>query len=641
MNIKLSGRIMSVTGTRGNLGLLFAVLLVLNGCTTNPAKKAEDDSPYDGLYSGSAEVKRTHEAKRTAQTAEEAIALGDKALRKGELDQAVFQYIKAMELNGGGDATTLNKIGDIQNKMGNYAHAGQAYQLSLNLEPDNQHALEGLGLIQLRDRNYTAAKGNLTRALTINQNLWRTHNALGAIADLQGDHVTAQNHYRQSLLLQPNSLNVINNYGYSLYLSGDWNEALAEFRKALNISPDFERAWYNIGLLYARQGRFQDALGAFDNVMGRPQAYNDIGYICMINGDYRQAELYLRKAIKLSSTYYKKAHENLEKMMRLKDKKAGLATSRKQDSGRGQDNASFSEITYTQTDIHTEKRSGYTDAVSDNRVVTAPTVNAVTRDSPGGTEEIQHPGNIPSAPAIDTEQANSRDSPAGLWENPGSENSTPNSSPATVSKDSIQDPETPEPHTGPADVPDNSIASVNPEPVTDSIITRGPESAVPDIGETAEAEFSDTISRPARSVDDKKPVLPMPARRMGEQMKYREALLKLNRKQFADAENAFQGFLQAYPGSQYADNASYWLGEIYYINEEYEKALKVFNNIVGNYPKSPVLADAHLKIGYLHFHNQNWLEARQELSQVLAEYPGSEAAQLAELHLKRMNREGR
>ena len=326
-----------------NLCLLLVFVLALSGCSTNPARETEEHSHYKGLYSGDAEQKLTNEAAKTAETSEEAIALGDKAMRKGEYDQAVFQYIKAMEL-GGGNASTLNKIGDIQNKMGNYSNASQAYQLSLELEPDNQHALEGLGIAQLRDRNYVEAKSNLSRALSLEPDLWSAHNALGTIADLQGDHTTAQNHYRHSLLMQPNSQEVINNYGYSLYLSGDWDAALVQFRKAININPEFKRAWYNTGLVYARQGKFDDALGAFDVVMTRPQAYNDIGYICMINGDYTLSETYFRKAIKLSSTFYKKAHDNLEIMKRLKARNAGTVSDEKSVSGRDQDDVIVSVL---------------------------------------------------------------------------------------------------------------------------------------------------------------------------------------------------------------------------------------------------------------------------------------------------------
>jgi len=608
------GKYTSSPFARGCLGLLCALLLVLCGCSTNPAKETSEDTAYGGLYSGSDEEKRTHEAARTAETAEEAIALGDKALYKGKYDQAVFQYVKAMELNGG-DTATLNKIGDIQNKMGDYAHAGQAYQLSLNLDADNQHALEGLGLIQLRDRNYSDAKANLSHALTLKPDLWRAHNALGTIADLQGDYAVAQEHYRNSLLLQPNSQHVINNYGYSKYLSGDWNAALLEFRKAININPEFERAWYNIGLVYARQGKFDDALDAFDNVMSRPQAYNDIGYICMINGDYSLAESYYRKAIKLSSTYYKKAHENLEKMQRLKTRSSGTVSSR------------ITEPAHT------------TDAV-----ITAEKTGRSLHDT-----EIGNSGNtgvrvVGNSATINVIQPASRDSPDTTGESPKSADIQPSHTPAIVtpSRNTSNKPVIPAELPVTAELPGDSIVPAKPE-TTDGH-TAVNESAL-EVSETEVITDSEYISSDANRVTGSSDNASGHERQitgsMEEQIEYREALLKLNKRQYADATSAFGQYLATYPGSKYADNASYWLGETYYLNHDYDQALEIFSNLVERYPQSPVLADTRLKIGYLHYEKESWLEARQELSHVVTEYPASDAAKLAKLRLKRMDREGR
>jgi tol-pal system protein YbgF len=627
MNTTHTARYVSVTSTKASLGLLLAVLMVLSGCTTNPSKKAGEDSQYGDLYSGSTEVKRTNEAKKTAKTAEEAIALGDKAARKGEYDQAIFEYIKAMELSGG-DATTLNKIGDIQNQMGNYTHAEQAYQLSLNLEPDNEHALEGLGLIQLRNRNYEKSKDNLSRALAIKPDLWRAHNALGTIADIQGDHATAQNHYRKSLLLKPDSLHVINNYGYSLYLSGEWNSALAEFRKAINISPNYERAWYNIGLVYTRQERFDDALGAFDNVMSRPKAYNDIGYICMINGDYPRAENYFRKAIKLSSTYYKKAHENLEKMQRLKDKKDSVATSREQHPAYVPDNGVFSGLSNSLNDSHTEDRSRTTGVGAGNTV----TMYTETIDSADDEDHHRISAQTPKATNGNIEKAASRDSPGDTQKLAESEVNIPAPTIVSTKTDSKRSPDSPTKPPVKADASENYPVTRSP---SDTTTSKDSASRASNTGNSDEADTDDT-SRIAEKTD---PASPVPKKVLGDQVKYRKALLILNRKGYAEAAQAFQAFLTEYPDSQYADNASYWLGEIHYVQKNYDEALDVLSNLVEKYPESPMIAEAQLKIGYLQYEKKNWAEARSALSLVVEEYPNSQAAHLADVRLKRMYRE--
>jgi Flp pilus assembly protein TadD len=295
--------------------------LTLPGCATLSGKDTEKKSEYGELYNGDMQV--AHEAGGKEVTAEQAIAEGDRALALGDLDRAMFEYVHAQELNGG-DATTLNKIGTIHVRLGNPLLAARAYAISLKFEPGNTVAMEGIGLLLLAERHYDSARTHLEAALQTEPGRWRSHNALGMIDDLNGDHAAAAEHYRQALeqpeagLGRHDTAQLLNNLGYSLYLSGDWDGALLQFHKALNASPEFERAWQNIGLVYTRKGLYDNALEAYLHVMDKPQAYNNIGYVCMINQKYDRAGYFFQQAIKLSPSYYVKAHENLDRLNRLR-----------------------------------------------------------------------------------------------------------------------------------------------------------------------------------------------------------------------------------------------------------------------------------------------------------------------------------
>jgi Flp pilus assembly protein TadD len=298
--------------------------LILSGCATLSGKSGKDSgksSEYSELYDGDMQV--AHEAGGKKKTAEQAIADGDRALALGDLDRAMFEYVRAQELSGG-DATTLNKIGAIHARLGNPQLAARAYALSLKFEPENPMALEGIGLLLLAERNYDKARTYLESALKAEPGRWRTHNALGMLDDLAGAHEAAAGHYRQALeqpeagLTRADTAQLWNNLGYSLYMAGDWKGALLHFQKSLNAIPEFERAWQNIGLVYTRKGQYDNALDAYLHVMDKPQAYNNIGYVCMINQRYDQAEKFFRQAIKLSPTYYVKAQENLDRLKRLR-----------------------------------------------------------------------------------------------------------------------------------------------------------------------------------------------------------------------------------------------------------------------------------------------------------------------------------
>ena len=121
---------------------------------------------------------------------------------------------------------------------------------------------------------------------------------------------------------------------------------------------------------------------------------------------------------------------------------------------------------------------------------------------------------------------------------------------------------------------------------------------------------------------------------------YDQAFQSLKDRKFSDASQQFQAYLGQYPGSEYADNAQYWLGESYYGTRNYEFALEAFQGLMSRYPDSPKVSDCLLKIGYTHYELKQWVQARAALEQVEQQYPGSTNARLAGTRLRTMKREG-
>jgi tol-pal system protein YbgF len=121
---------------------------------------------------------------------------------------------------------------------------------------------------------------------------------------------------------------------------------------------------------------------------------------------------------------------------------------------------------------------------------------------------------------------------------------------------------------------------------------------------------------------------------------YDQALELLKEGRYNDAATAFQNFLQQYPDSSYADNAQYWLGEVYYVTRQFQPALTEFDKVLTVYPGSAKAADAKLKMGYIQYELKDWGKARGLLSDVVKAYPGSTSARLAQERLDRMQKEG-
>ncbi|WP_404426270.1 tol-pal system protein YbgF [Thalassospira australica] len=78
---------------------------------------------------------------------------------------------------------------------------------------------------------------------------------------------------------------------------------------------------------------------------------------------------------------------------------------------------------------------------------------------------------------------------------------------------------------------------------------------------------------------------------------YRYAFDLLRRQDFSAAETALAAFVKNHPDNALAGNAQYWLGETFYVREQYDQAAVAFTEGFQTYPDSSKAADNLLKLG--------------------------------------------
>ena len=78
---------------------------------------------------------------------------------------------------------------------------------------------------------------------------------------------------------------------------------------------------------------------------------------------------------------------------------------------------------------------------------------------------------------------------------------------------------------------------------------------------------------------------------------YEQALNDLKNNKDNDAEIKFNQFLNSYPDDALAGNAQYWLGEVYYKQQNFAKAAVAFRDGYSKYPEGSKGADCLLKLG--------------------------------------------
>lgn len=293
------------------VGLALVLALSLTACVSGLRKEPGATSAYAGLYDGKSDV--AFATLFPVSSPAEAVQRGDLAFAQGDPDRALFEYIRALDLDPK-DAGTLAKIGAIHDRRGNQPLAEMAYRWALQEDPNHVGALTGLGMVLLRKRDYPESRQHLQKAVTHDPRAMRAHNALGILSDLERDYARAQEHYAKALEHGARSAALMNNLGYSRYLSGNLSGAAEAFRDALLIDPNYELAWRNLALVHTRQGRYDQAVDALTKVQDEAKAYNDVGYLLMVENKLDQARIYFAEAMRLSPTFYALADSNTRRL---------------------------------------------------------------------------------------------------------------------------------------------------------------------------------------------------------------------------------------------------------------------------------------------------------------------------------------
>lgn len=126
-----------------------------------------------------------------------------------------------------------------------------------------------------------------------------------------------------------------------------------------------------------------------------------------------------------------------------------------------------------------------------------------------------------------------------------------------------------------------------------------------------------------------------------ERTEYDAAFTALKEGQYADASRQFAAFVRKYPNGEFVDNATYWLGESYYVTQNYKIALDTFQQLLSRFPSSGKAADALLKVGYCHHELGDSRKAAETLRGVIQRYPDTPVARLAQSRLRALELESR
>jgi tol-pal system protein YbgF len=117
---------------------------------------------------------------------------------------------------------------------------------------------------------------------------------------------------------------------------------------------------------------------------------------------------------------------------------------------------------------------------------------------------------------------------------------------------------------------------------------------------------------------------------------YSNGLRDINGKHYDLATQEFQDYIKFYGDTDLASNAQFYLGEIAYMQNQFEVALDYYNRVVEKYPKSFKTASARMRKGFCLAELGQKSAAVRELRAVVRQYPGTEEAKRCAAKLKEL-----
>jgi len=111
------------------------------------------------------------------------------------------------------------------------------------------------------------------------------------------------------------------------------------------------------------------------------------------------------------------------------------------------------------------------------------------------------------------------------------------------------------------------------------------------------------------------------------QDEYKLALRALNDQQYDKAIQQFRNFQRKYPNSDMADDAQYLIGESYFAQKDYNRAILEFNEVLLRYPKGDKVPAALLRQAYAFAELGDKVDARLVLQKLMSEHPDAPEAE--------------
>ena len=215
---------------------------------------------YDSASSSQRkEIKRAAAANDESFKAMQELEAGNAHYLRGDYEQALASYNRAIELDGR-SADAYDNRGLTYYHLNRLSDAIADFNRAIELNSSFAYAFNNRGLARHALGNADDALNDYSRALTLNPKFAAAlNNRANAYFALE-QYGNAENDLNAALSIDRTNAAAHNNLGSVYFATDRFDEALREYSEALRLKSNYAEAYYNRGCVYYRQGRYAEAL---------------------------------------------------------------------------------------------------------------------------------------------------------------------------------------------------------------------------------------------------------------------------------------------------------------------------------------------------------------------------------------------
>lgn len=168
--------------------------------------------------------------------------------------QEEIRRLKNLIENNYQDIKSVNDLGVIQLKLGNYDEAITMFKKALEIDPSYSMGPFLFGDIYTDAERYEEKIDEFKKVIKRNHEYARANNYLGLAYLEKKIYSTAKHSFLESIKINPRYAKAHNNLGVLYEELGETNKAIESYKTASKINPNDPDSFYNLGLAYDNLG---------------------------------------------------------------------------------------------------------------------------------------------------------------------------------------------------------------------------------------------------------------------------------------------------------------------------------------------------------------------------------------------------